>query len=102
MRINWTDNAVHDLNAIKEYISKDSYFYATRFIEKLIDGVGHLLDFPKMGRFTPEAQNESIRELIYQSYRIIYKISKTHIDIITIVNSHRDIKNYNFKKWEIG
>ena len=102
MKINWTDNAIQDLKEIKAYISRDSDFYATRFIEKLIDGVDSLAIFPEMGRNVPEAQNKLIRELIYRPYRIIYKINKNYIDIITVVNSHRDLTNSDLKKWEIG
>ena len=102
MKINWTDNSIQDLKEIKAYISKDSDFYATRFIEKLIDGVDSLAIFPDMGRSVPEAQNKLIRELIYRPYRIIYKINKNYIDIITVVNSHRDLSNPDLKKWEIG
>lgn len=58
MKINWTDNAIEDLKEIKAYISKDSDFYATRLLEKLIDGVGNLSVFPEMGRCVPEAQSE--------------------------------------------
>ena len=102
MKINWTDNAIQDLKEIKAYISRDSDFYATRFIEKLIDGVDPLSKFPEMGKRVPEAQDELIRELIYRPYRIIYKINKNYIDIITVVNSHRDLTNPDLKKWEIG
>jgi addiction module RelE/StbE family toxin len=102
MTINWTDNALQDLNEIKAYIARDSDFYATRFIEKLIDGVGSLSSFPEMGRKVPEAQSELIRELIYRPYRIIYKINKNYIDIITVVNSHMDLNNPSLQKWEIG
>ena len=102
MKIDWTDNAIKDLREIKAYISKDSEFYATRFLEKLIDGVGNLSIFPEMGRCMPEAQRELIRELIYRPYRIIYKINKNSIDIITIVNCHRDLTNPELQKGEIG
>jgi addiction module RelE/StbE family toxin len=102
MKINWTDNSLQDLKDIKAYIARDSDFYATRFIEKLIDGVDSLSTFPEMGREVPEAQSELIRELIYRPYRIIYQIKKNYIDIITVVNSHRDLNNPSLQKWEIG
>ena len=101
MKINWTDNAIQDLKEIKAYIYRDSVFYATRFIAKLIAGVDPLANFPKMGRTVPEAHDDLIRELIYKPYRIIYKINKNNIDIITVVNSHRDLTNPDLKRWEI-
>jgi len=42
MKINWADNAIQDLSEIKTYISRDSEFYASRFVNKLIDGVKNL------------------------------------------------------------
>ncbi len=102
MKINWTKNALEDLTEIKAYIARDSNFYANRFIENLINGVENLSIFPKMGREVPEAQDDLIRELICKPYRIIYKIHKNYIDIITVVNSHRDLSNPNLRKWEIG
>jgi len=102
MKINWTDNAIQDLSEIKTYISRDSEFYASRFVNKLIDGVENLSIFPEMGRLVPEAQSKTIRELIYRPYRIIYKIEEKQINIITVVNSHRDLTNPSLKKWEIG
>ena len=101
MKINWTDNAIQDLKEIKAYIARDSDYYATRFIEKLINGVDPLSTFPEMGRKVPEAQSELIRELIYRPYRIIYKINENYIDVITIVNSNRDLTNSALQKWEI-
>lgn len=102
MKINWTDNAVQDLKEIKAYIARDSEFYAASFIEKLITGVEALTIFPEMGRWVPEARNELIRELICRPYRVIYRINGNYIDIITIVNSHRDLTNPDLQKWEIG
>jgi len=102
MDINWTDNAIQDLIDIKAYISRDSAYYASKFIEKIIFGVDPLTTFPEMGRYVPEAQNKSIKELICKPYRIIYRINEKSIDIITIVHSHRDLHKVNLEKWEIG
>ena len=37
MRVNWTEPALEDLEAIKAYIAKDSSFYARQFIERIFD-----------------------------------------------------------------
>jgi plasmid stabilization system protein ParE len=36
MKIIWTDTAINDLKGIKEYISRDSEYYATQIIDKII------------------------------------------------------------------
>ncbi len=49
MKLDWTDIAVLDLEGIKEYISRDSVFYANRFIEKIISAIEPLKKFPRIG-----------------------------------------------------
>ncbi|MBP9068508.1 MAG: type II toxin-antitoxin system RelE/ParE family toxin [Bacteroidia bacterium] len=46
--------SLKDLRAINDYISLDSTFYAARFINKLIQRVDQLIDFPESGRMVPE------------------------------------------------
>jgi plasmid stabilization system protein ParE len=50
MRIQWTSLAVSDLESIREYISKDSVFYANRFIDKIFDSVEMLAEQPEIVR----------------------------------------------------
>ena len=50
VEINWTELALQDLRDIYDYISKDSVFYADRYIDKLIERVDQLESNPKSGR----------------------------------------------------
>ena len=47
MKIEWTDPAVSDLEGIKEYIARDSEYYAALLVEKIINAVENLKQFPK-------------------------------------------------------
>ena len=87
VRIIWTEFALEDLQSIHEYISKDSKRYADRYVDKLIDRVNQLENFPKSGRVVPEFDSESIRELIEGNYRIIYKISSDQVAIVRVHHS---------------
>ena len=53
--IRWPDPALDDMEGIRDYIAKDSPFYAKQFIEHIFDHVEKLTNFPKMGRMIPEA-----------------------------------------------
>jgi toxin ParE1/3/4 len=55
MSVNWTQPALDDLTSIKNYIVKDSPFYARRFIERLFEAAEILEKFPELGRKVPEA-----------------------------------------------
>ena len=64
-KIIWTDPAVESLQAIFDYISTDSEYYARRFIERIIKTVEKLTTFPNSGRIVPEYGNPAVRELIH-------------------------------------
>ncbi|MBX2916065.1 MAG: type II toxin-antitoxin system RelE/ParE family toxin [Cyclobacteriaceae bacterium] len=89
VKIIWTDFAIEDLRTIHEFISKDSKFYADRFISKLIDRVEQLEKFPRSGRIVPEFDNDSLRELIEGNYRIIYRLEQDFVGIARIHHSAR-------------
>jgi len=91
-KIIWSELALEDLKNIHDYISKDSLIYANRVIEKIILRIEQLESFPKSGRVVPELNNVSIRELIQNNYRIIYKISSQKIFIVSIHHSAKIIK----------
>ena len=87
----WTDPAVNDLQAMSDYISKDSEYFASIFIGELIQSVEKLIEFPEIGRMVPEYQRKDIRELIVQSYRIIYQIEDKRILILIVVHGRREL-----------
>jgi plasmid stabilization system protein ParE len=91
MKLIWTDPSIEDLRAVRDYIGRDSEYYAADLVEQVVLSVERLLRFPKLGRVVPEAQDENIRELVHQNYRIIYRIAGERIEILTIVHGSRDL-----------
>ncbi|MBP6431688.1 MAG: type II toxin-antitoxin system RelE/ParE family toxin [Ferruginibacter sp.] len=88
----WTEFALDDLNEIHTYISKDSKFYADRYVDKLILRVEQLILNPKSGRVVPEFNIENIRELIEGNYRIIYKLDFDSVSIVRVHHAARLLK----------
>jgi toxin ParE1/3/4 len=74
MRIVWTEPAVEDLRELHAYIARDSEVYASGFVERIILVAERLADHPQVGRVVPEKNDDNVRELLYQQYRIIYRI----------------------------
>ena len=102
MKLVWTDPCIEDLRSIRDCIARDSDFYAANFVEQVILSVERLLQFPRLGRVVPEADDQNIRELIYQSYRIIYRIARERIEILTVVHGSRDLTRLPTPPWEVG
>ncbi|MEW6236242.1 MAG: type II toxin-antitoxin system RelE/ParE family toxin [Candidatus Omnitrophota bacterium] len=99
--IYWTDIALADMENIREFIARDSEYYALRFIEKMIESVEKLRWFPAMGRKVPEYREKEIREIIFQSNRILYREESNDILILTIIHAGRDLERIEPKPWEI-
>ena len=101
MKIEWTKPALSDLESIRDYIKRDSEYYASRFVERIIEAVENLEKFPRMGRGVPEAEEENIRELLFYNYRIMYRIETGRILILTILHAARNLSQKNLKPWDI-
>jgi len=102
MKIDWTEPAIEDLAGIRDHIARDSEFYAGRFAGRIVEAVEKLLSFPEMGRKVPEAEDQgSIREILFQSYRIIYRLESEKVQILSILHGSRDLAHHEPKPWEI-
>ena len=98
VKIVLTESALSDLEDIGEFIAKDSVRYAELTVTRLFESVEILETHPKAGKKVPELNNESIRELIRGSYRIIYcLLNETQIEILTVHRSSRlPVSTYDF------
>jgi plasmid stabilization system protein ParE len=87
--IKWTQTALDDLSGIQEYIARDSVYYANKFVDDAFQVVERLEIFPESGRIVPERDDPSFREIIFGSYRIMYKIIDDDCYITTMIHGKR-------------
>jgi len=73
-KIIWSAQARDDLQAIVLFIAQDNPPVAESFGCLLMSKVDLLAQFPQLCRVVPEENDETIREIIFRSYRIIYKV----------------------------
>ena len=72
-KVRWTPQAADDLEAIYEFIARDSPHYAQITVEGIIALIDRLEQFPLLGRHVPETSQADVRELIKPPYRIVYR-----------------------------
>jgi len=84
MKIIWSPLAVERAAEIAEYISRDNPTAAKKWVDTVFSKVDQLKSFPESGRIVPEIDSKDFRELIYGNYRIIYRVEKTQVSILTI------------------
>ena len=89
MTVIWTREALEKLSEIEEFIGTDSPERAEIFINYLIERGESIAQNPKIGRTVPEILNPDIREIIVKKYRIVYRIKKETIEILTVFEGHR-------------
>lgn len=92
MKIVWTNESLNRLIEIENFIAEDNPNKAIEFINFLIEKTEILKNNPKIGKVVPEFSNPVLRELIVKNYRIVYRITKTKIEILTVFESHRLIR----------
>ncbi|MCU0916765.1 MAG: type II toxin-antitoxin system RelE/ParE family toxin [Planctomycetes bacterium] len=101
MTILWTEPSLDDLQAIRDYIARDSETYAGDFVGSILSAVDRLSTFPRLGRVVPEADRPDIRELIWRGYRIIYRADQDVVQILAIIHGCRDVSQMSAKPWEV-
>jgi addiction module RelE/StbE family toxin len=88
-RVSWSPTALDDVDAIAEYINRDSPAYTRAVVSKLLDTARKLKSFPNAGRIVPELGDEAIRERFVYSYRLIYRIQDQDVLIVAVVHGKR-------------
>ncbi len=95
-KVVWSYEASDDLEAIAEYIARDSSFYAAAFVREVLDASRSLNEFSERGRIVPELANPDIRELFVKEYRLIYGIEESRVVVLGLIHGKRDLK----KLWD--
>jgi plasmid stabilization system protein ParE len=77
------------LESIAGFIAADSPHYAELLALDVMTAIDRLSVFPKSGRTVPELENPSIREVILGNYRIVYRLKKEVVEVLTIYHGAR-------------
>ena len=90
--VRWSPRALEDVEAIADYIEKDSSFYAKAVVAKIVAVSRRLVDFPFSGRVVPETGDDAVREFFVFSYRVIYRVEGSNVTIAAVVHGKRLLK----------
>ena len=90
-RIRWSPRAADSLEEICDYIARDSEYYAALFAKKVMAMVEKIAVLPRAGRVVPEYQDKNLREVIFQNYRIVYRVRDDSVEIAVITHGARQL-----------
>ncbi len=85
MIIQWLEDAVYDLQALRQYITQDKPSAANRLAKRILNAINLLSDQPNLGR---AGRVLGTRELIVSNtpYIIPYRVKNNSIEILRILH----------------
>jgi plasmid stabilization system protein ParE len=92
IKVELSKTAIIDLESIIEYYFALNRAAASRYYREIIGRIKKLAAFPHIGRIVPEFEEEfydKYRELIYENFRIIYRVEGKRIFILRIIDARR-------------
>jgi len=87
LKIIWSPLALERAYEQARYIAADKPGAALRWLDGLFKATDRLELFPNSGRVVPEIASEEYREIIYRSHRIIDRVEKSSVSILTVRGS---------------
>ncbi|MEX1042720.1 MAG: type II toxin-antitoxin system RelE/ParE family toxin [Pirellulaceae bacterium] len=88
-KVYWTRRARADLRGIRDHIAQDAPDAARSFVQAIIDSTDRLQKFPLSGQVVPELDRTEIREVLRGSYRVIYRVQRDRVEILTVYHGAR-------------
>ena len=90
--LRWTEQAVDQLGAIAEYVSRSSPVYAEQLVQRIMQRLDQVRTFPESGAPVPEAASPAVRQVLEWPYRIIYRPRAEAIEVLAVVHARRDLR----------
>jgi toxin ParE1/3/4 len=84
MKVVWSPLALQRVEEIADYIAADNVDAARVFLIDIFAAVGRLRSFPQSGRAVPEVNRTDIREIIFKKYRVVYRVARQQVSILTV------------------
>jgi toxin ParE1/3/4 len=84
--VHWTPEAKTRLRAIEAYIAKDTSASAHAVVQRILARTRQLNTVPFSGRQVPDYRREELRELLERPYRIIYRVTASRVEILTLMH----------------
>lgn len=92
----WSEVARSDLTRIVDYISRENPATAAVILGKIKDRASSLYFLPYKGRIVPEFMEQGLgeyRELIVAPWRIIFRIEKKKVLVLSVLDARRNIED---------
>ena len=70
-------------------------------VETIFDSIEKVIPFPRIGRVVTEVGDDTVRELLFRTFRIVYKVTAEGIVVLGILYGGRPSDRREPRRWEI-
>ena len=90
-KVEWSDEAIADVEALAEYISRTPPVNADRVVQAIRASALKLPDFPNAHRVIPEFGDPERRETFVHRWRLMYRVLPDRIRIVGVIHGNRPL-----------
>ena len=88
----WTEPALHDLDAIADYIALDNPAAARQLVQRVFKHVEQLIEHPKSGSIPKELHGLPYRQIVEPPCRVFYRIVKNRAVILYVMRGEMRLR----------
>jgi len=82
MRVNLSHDSKEFIFKLKSHIAKDNPSRAKSYTMNLVTRIKDMLQYPYIGKVNTTFDNESIREIVLDGIKVIYKIYPSSVGVV--------------------
>jgi toxin ParE1/3/4 len=90
VKVTWAPLAQDQVADAFGYIAAERPCAALKWLDAVVKAAESLSVLPDQGRMVPEADRPSLREVLVQPYRVVYRRDDDEVFIITVQHERRD------------
>lgn len=90
-RIVWTRAAAAALDEAIGFVAEDSPRNAVTLLNRVLDAAASLSSLADRGAPIPEIDDPTVRQLLPDPYRLIYRVQPDQVTILTVLHQRRDV-----------
>ena len=88
----WTEPALHDLDAIADYIALDDPPAARRLVQRVFQHFEQLIAQPESGSRPPELRRSRYRQIVEAPCRVFYRYDGVRVFVLYVMRGEARLR----------
>ncbi|MBA3834002.1 MAG: type II toxin-antitoxin system RelE/ParE family toxin [Chthoniobacterales bacterium] len=88
----WTEPALHDLDAIADYIALDDPQAARHLVRRVFQHVEQLVEHPESGSRPPEMRQSRYRQIVEAPCRVFYRFDEAQVFVLYVMRGEMRLR----------